>query len=234
VARQCAAQISIGIFISVLVLFAFFILRIVLRHDWAAIGLFVIYSGGLRILGVSFLWATIPAIVVSGAVRTFVLVRIGLVAAMVDGFVWTLFMSSPMTLQTSAWYAGGLCRIRRRRGDRRLWIQNGARRTDDAGRTGDRRLGSACREMNLRSRVWTRASAREIVVNYSKAAAKGRFANAVTDRNRCGGCRRTVCRFLACSNNRMAGRRSASRCHDLRANYGEFRPCLDEAHSRSR
>jgi hypothetical protein len=100
-----AAQISISIFISVFVLFAFFLLRIVLRHDWAAIGLFVVFSGGLRILGASFSWATIPAIVVGGGVRTFVLVRIGLVAAFVDGFVWTLLMSSPMTLQTSAWYA---------------------------------------------------------------------------------------------------------------------------------
>ena len=44
-------------------------------------------------------------IVVGGAVRTFALVRIGLVAAIVDSFVWTLFSSSPMTLQTSAWYS---------------------------------------------------------------------------------------------------------------------------------
>ena len=34
-----------------------------------------------------------------------VLVRIGLVAAIVDAFVWTLFISSPMTLQTSEWYS---------------------------------------------------------------------------------------------------------------------------------
>jgi hypothetical protein len=100
-----AAQISIGIFISVLVLFAFFVLRMILRHDWAAIGLFVIFSGGLRVLAAPFSWATIPAIVMIGAARTFVLMRIGLVAAIVDAFVWTLFMSSPMTLQTSAWYA---------------------------------------------------------------------------------------------------------------------------------
>jgi hypothetical protein len=32
-------------------------------------------------------------------------VRIGLVAAIVDSFVWTLFSTSPMTLQRSAWYA---------------------------------------------------------------------------------------------------------------------------------
>ena len=31
--------------------------------------------------------------------------RIGLVAAIVDAFVWTLFASSPMTLQSSAWYS---------------------------------------------------------------------------------------------------------------------------------
>jgi hypothetical protein len=32
-------------------------------------------------------------------------VRIGLVAVIVDSYVWTLFASSPMTLQSSAWYA---------------------------------------------------------------------------------------------------------------------------------
>ena len=30
---------------------------------------------------------------------------IGLVAFIVDSFVWTLFISSPMTLRTSAWYS---------------------------------------------------------------------------------------------------------------------------------
>jgi hypothetical protein len=30
---------------------------------------------------------------------------VGLVAAIVDSFVWTLFSTSPMTLQRAAWYA---------------------------------------------------------------------------------------------------------------------------------
>jgi hypothetical protein len=39
------------------------------------------------------------------AIRAFVFVRIGLVAAIADAFVWSLFESAPPTLQTSAWYA---------------------------------------------------------------------------------------------------------------------------------
>ena len=65
--------------------------------------LFVLLVGGTRIVGLTS-WAAVPVIIAGGALRTFVLVRIGLVAAIVDAFVWTLFTSSPMTLQTSAWY----------------------------------------------------------------------------------------------------------------------------------
>ena len=50
-------------------------------------------------------WLSIPVIRAGGALRTFVLVQVGLVAAIVDAFVWTLFQNAPMTLQTSPWYA---------------------------------------------------------------------------------------------------------------------------------
>jgi hypothetical protein len=41
------------------------------------------------------LWPTLPVLAAGGALRTFTLVRIGLVAAIVDAFVWTLFSTSP-------------------------------------------------------------------------------------------------------------------------------------------
>jgi hypothetical protein len=86
-------------------LFVLFVLKITLRRDWAAIAVFVLLAGTVRNL-VSFTWATLPVIVIIGAIRATVLIRFGLVAEMAGAAVWTLFMISPMTLQTSAWYAG--------------------------------------------------------------------------------------------------------------------------------
>lgn len=66
--------------------------------------LFALLAGGSRIGG-SASWAAVPVLIAGGALRTFALVRIGLVAAIIDAFVWTLFATSPMTLQRSAWYS---------------------------------------------------------------------------------------------------------------------------------
>jgi hypothetical protein len=98
------AQFDNGLFISLLMLFLLFLLRVVLRSDWVAIPLLVLIAGFARILGTGS-WVAIPVLVASGGLRTFVLVRIGVVAAIIDAFVWTLLQSAPITLQTSAWYA---------------------------------------------------------------------------------------------------------------------------------
>jgi serine/threonine-protein kinase len=98
------AQFANGLFISLLTLFLLFVFRVTARSDWIALPLFALLSGFLRVAGAQS-WATIPVLVAGGALRTFAIVRIGLVAAIIDSFVWTLFSSSPMTLQTSAWYA---------------------------------------------------------------------------------------------------------------------------------
>ena len=98
------AQFASGLYISLFVLFVFFLLRLVVRSDWVALPLFALLSGALRLVGVGS-WAAVPVLVAGGALRTFALVRIGLVAAIVDSFVWSLFSTSPITLQTAAWYA---------------------------------------------------------------------------------------------------------------------------------
>ena len=100
-----AAITSQGVFIGLFMLFVLFVLKITLRRDWAAIAVFVLLAGTVRNL-VSFTWATLPIIVIIGAIRATVLIRFGLVAEMAGAAVWTLFMISPITLQTSAWYAG--------------------------------------------------------------------------------------------------------------------------------
>ena len=99
------AQSATGLFVSLLVLFVFFLFRVVVRSDWIALPLFSLFVGVARLGGAFTSWAAVLVLVVGGAIRTFTLVRIGLVAAIVDAFVWTLFATSPMTLQTSAWYS---------------------------------------------------------------------------------------------------------------------------------
>jgi hypothetical protein len=97
-------QFASGLFVSLGSLFVLFLLRVVVRTDWVALLLLALLIGGSRVGGIES-WATMPVLIAGGALRTFVLVRIGLVAAIVDAFVWTVFGSSPMTLQTSAWYS---------------------------------------------------------------------------------------------------------------------------------
>lgn len=100
------AQFATGLFVSLLMLFLLFLLRVVGRSDWIALPLFAAVAGFSRLGGAAGgSWSTLPVLAAGGALRTFTLVRIGLVAAIVDAFVWTLFSTSPMTLQHSAWYA---------------------------------------------------------------------------------------------------------------------------------
>jgi hypothetical protein len=99
-----AGTTQVGAFNGLVSLFILFLLRVILRRDWAAISVFVLLSGARY--AVSFAGVVLPIIIVIGAIRALVLIRFGLIAEMVTSLVWTLFMTSPMTLDTSAWYAG--------------------------------------------------------------------------------------------------------------------------------
>jgi len=100
-----AGSTSQGMYIGLSWLFTLFLLRVTLRRDAAAIGVFVVLTGVARTV-VSLTWATVPVIVVIGAIHAAVLIRFGLIAEIVSTLVWALFMTSPITLQTAAWYAG--------------------------------------------------------------------------------------------------------------------------------
>jgi eukaryotic-like serine/threonine-protein kinase len=93
-----------GLAVSVFTIFIVVVLRVALRADWIALPLFVATSGLPRTVGL-ISWAAVPVILVSGGIRAFVLLRVGLIAAIVDAFVWTIFESAPITLRTSVWYA---------------------------------------------------------------------------------------------------------------------------------
>jgi hypothetical protein len=92
-----------SVLISVLMIFLFVVLRVVLRSDWIAFPLFILISGSARTAGL-ISWAAVPVILAGESIRAFVLLRVGLIAAIVDAFVWTMFESTPITLRTSVWY----------------------------------------------------------------------------------------------------------------------------------
>jgi serine/threonine-protein kinase len=93
-----------GLLLALFTLFVFFLFRVVVRSDSVALLLLVLVAGSNRLQGITS-WAAIPVVIAAGVLRAFVLVRIGLVAAIVESFVALLLVGSPMTLQTSAWYA---------------------------------------------------------------------------------------------------------------------------------
>jgi hypothetical protein len=98
------AQLGSGVLISVLMIFLFVVLRVALRSNGMAFPLFVLISGSARTAGL-ISWAAVPVILAGGSIRAFVLLRVGLIAAIGDAFVWTMFESAPITLRTSVWYA---------------------------------------------------------------------------------------------------------------------------------
>ena len=63
---------------GLLFLFLLFVLRVTVRSDWIAFPLFVLCVGITRVGGLRS-WVTAPVLLPGGALRTFVLIRIGLV-----------------------------------------------------------------------------------------------------------------------------------------------------------
>ena len=93
-----------GIFLSLGRLFFLFLLRMLLRRDWAAaIALAVILGLGFTARA-SMVAPNIPIALLVGLVVVVVLMRVGLLASILASVVYTLFDLSPMTLQTASWY----------------------------------------------------------------------------------------------------------------------------------
>jgi hypothetical protein len=93
-----------GIFLALGRLFFLFLLRVLLRRDWAAFLAFTVILG-IGLAGRASLVApNIPIGLLVGLIVVVVLMRVGLLASMLASVVVTLFDLSPMTLQTSSWY----------------------------------------------------------------------------------------------------------------------------------
>ena len=89
---------SLGLLLFVL------LLRMLVRKDWVAIavGTFVLTAPALA---APTFWGVLSLACMS-LLTLLVLMRVGLVAAMVSLFVYRIFLVFPITFDTSAWYAG--------------------------------------------------------------------------------------------------------------------------------
>ena len=111
-ARTIIAAISnnlIGaLFISLAFLFLLFLLRALLRSEWAAAVVCVLFFTIFTAAGTHSLYS--PAVLVTwlitNSLSVFLLIRFGLLAFVATGFFNTLLSNFPLTTQGSAWYAG--------------------------------------------------------------------------------------------------------------------------------
>jgi hypothetical protein len=93
--------LATGMFAGLALLFVLFLLRMLLRRQWAAAAVFVAImaaSSSGRVF--------VPFALVAGLLWMFILTRLGLVAAIVNFFCVTLLTDLPITTEASAWYAG--------------------------------------------------------------------------------------------------------------------------------
>ncbi len=103
---------ALGLLTAFGCLFGFFLLRVLLRREWAAVTLFVLIATSVNTLGRSsglssgaiLVIATMAAI--SGGVGIFVLLRFGLLAFATSVVFTILSQSFPITTQLSSWYFG--------------------------------------------------------------------------------------------------------------------------------
>jgi serine/threonine-protein kinase len=92
-----------GMFAGLALLFVLFLLRMLLRRQWAAAAVFVaIIAASSSDRGLLF----VPFALVAGLLWVFILTRLGLVAAIVNFFCVTLLTDLPITTEASTWYAG--------------------------------------------------------------------------------------------------------------------------------
>jgi len=111
-ARTITASIStkviLELFISLLFLFLLFLLRALLRKQWAAAIVYVLVTAIFYAMGNQAVYA--PVVLVSGliasALTVFLLIRFGLLAVVAAGVFNDILGSFPLTTQMSSWYAG--------------------------------------------------------------------------------------------------------------------------------
>jgi serine/threonine-protein kinase len=86
--------------------FILFVVRLVLRKEWLVAAVFIALAGAINSFGTSFPAVDWPANLLVAAVFTAVMLRLGLLAAIVSYAAYTILFNMPLTLDFSSWYAG--------------------------------------------------------------------------------------------------------------------------------
>jgi serine/threonine-protein kinase len=100
-----AAQVSAGLFLSLIMFFLLLLAVIILRNEWVALGVVLIVTALLGILVAGGSMRDIPSAVLSSLIVMFLLYRYGLLAVSVAVFFAHLWVFYPITTELSAWYA---------------------------------------------------------------------------------------------------------------------------------
>ena len=103
---ESLASIALCIFFGLAILFLLFLLRMLLRKQWAAAALFILIFTASGALGSDTPLVSAPIGVLAMGLLVFVLMRFGLVAAMATSLFNGMLEGFPITTQASAWYAG--------------------------------------------------------------------------------------------------------------------------------
>jgi hypothetical protein len=103
--QRLAAQVSAGLFLSLIMFFLLLLAVIILRNEWAALGVVLILNTLLGTLVAGGQLRGIPAAFLSGLILIVVLYRFGLLALATALFFAHLWVFYPMTTELRAWYA---------------------------------------------------------------------------------------------------------------------------------
>jgi len=103
--ERLAAQVTAGLFLSLIMFFLLLLAVIILRNEWVALGVVLILNTVLGTLVAGGHLRGMPAAALSGLILVVVLYRYGLLALATMLFFAHLWVFYPMTTELRAWYA---------------------------------------------------------------------------------------------------------------------------------
>lgn len=109
-ARTIVADVAISLmaapFIWLGALFILFLLRALLRKEWAAAAAWVFLFTAIAAAGSQFDPVASVGSLIFSSLAVFVMIRFGLLALVANALVYNILQNFPLTTQWSAWYAG--------------------------------------------------------------------------------------------------------------------------------
>ncbi len=82
-----------------------FLIRIAVRNQWVAVAVFIALVAALNSYGSAYPWTDVPIYLGMAAINAFLLMRYGLLVAIVSDMLYDFVIGIPRTLDFSLWYA---------------------------------------------------------------------------------------------------------------------------------